>query len=416
MRRQARIACGMACCAFSAAMAGLTPYAVSAQQAASPPRPAAKTDTSKPFPGAIRLLLPPRIYAVPGIEMNVYFDNVCLVLNPANYVFDVTCPKGIQQVERWTFVPKEEDIGEYPFVLVVRDEQNTIIARAETAVKIVPKDAGVGRGLTVLTIGDSLTHAAVYPAHLLELCKAEGNPQITLVGHVPREKQPDVRIEGYGGWTAHHFMTYFKAEKRPEGQIDWQTWNASSSPFLYSDGQGKFKVDFAQYCQEFNGGKGPDFATIFLGCNDNFGAGDETIEASIDTMFKYYDNLVEMIHQVRKDTKIGVVLLVPPAATQDAFGANYQCGQTRWQYKRNQQRVAERMIEKYGKREAEFIYLVPANVNLDCTHNYPTLKVPWNAQTKLEVIRLNNAVHPVTEGYRQIGDSVYCWIKTIVAK
>lgn len=49
-----------------------------------------KCEIQKSLPGPIRLLLPPRIYAVPGIEMNVYFDNICLVVNRANYVFDVS--------------------------------------------------------------------------------------------------------------------------------------------------------------------------------------------------------------------------------------------------------------------------------------------------------------------------------------
>ena len=25
--------------------------------------------------------------------------------------------------------------------------------------------------------------------------------------------------------------------------------------------------------------------------------------------------------------------------------------------------------------------------------------------------RLNNGVHPAAEGYRQIGDTLYCWLK-----
>ncbi|MDD4870255.1 MAG: SGNH/GDSL hydrolase family protein, partial [Kiritimatiellae bacterium] len=261
----------------------------------------------------------------------------------------------------------------------------------------------------------SLTHAAVYPAYLLDLCKTNDNPRITLIGHVPNENNPDVRIEGYGGWTALRFMTYFNATNRTEGLIDWKKWNSSSSPFLYPDGQGKFKADFARYCQEFNDGKGPDFVTILLGCNDNFAAKDETIETSIDTMFKYYDMLIDMIHQVRKETKIGALLLVPGAATQDAFGANYKCGQTRWQYKRNQQRVVERMMEKYGNREKEFIYIIPSNINLDCMNNYPILKAPWNSETKMEGARLNNGVHPSAEGYRQIGDTIFCWIKSQLA-
>lgn len=365
------------------------------------------------LPGAIRLRLPPRLYAVPGIEMNVYFDNICLTVNPLNVVFDAVCAKGKQQVERWTFVPTEQDVGTFPFAVEVRDEMNRIIARAESVLEVVPENAGKGRPVSVLTVGDSLTHASVYPAHLLALCETNDNPQVTLVGHVPNEKRPEVRIEGYGGWTAQRFATFYKEGKRESG--DWHAWNSSSSPFLYADGTGKAKLDFARYCQAFNGGKGPDFVTFLLGCNDIFGSRDETVDATIDVMFQHYDKLVEMVHQVRKDTKIGVMLLLPPAGTQDAFGANYQSGLTRWQFKRNQHRVVERLMEKYGNREGENIWLVPANVNLDCQRNYPTLKAPGNSETKEEVIRLNNGVHPSAEGYRQIGDTLFCWVKAQLA-
>jgi lysophospholipase L1-like esterase len=340
---------------------------------------------------------------------------VCLVVNPANYVFGVTCAKGIQQAERWTFAPTGQDLGQFPFVLEVRDEANRVIARAESIVQVVAKEAGAGVPLSVLTIGASETHAAVYPARLLELCAMEGNPRVTLVGHLPDDKHPDVRIEGYGGWTAERFMTHFKAENRPAGPADWHAWNASGSPFLYADGPGRFKPDFARYCREFNQGKGPDFATLTLGGNDTFRCTDEDIDTTIDTMLAHYDGLIDMIHQVRKDTKIGAVLMYPPAGSQDAFGANYRCGQTYWQCKRNLHRVCERMIEKYAGREAESIYLVPVKINLDCQHNFPTLKAPWNAQTKTEGIRLSNALHPAAEGYRQFGDTIYCWIKSQLA-
>ena len=382
-------------------------------QTAAAAQPAAELPAQ--FPGCIRLLLPPRIYAVPGIEMNVYFDNASLMLNPAQYAFDVTCAKGKQQVERWTLVPTEHDVGQHSFALEVRDEANKIVARAESVLHIVPKNAGSGVPLSLLTIGDSLTQKALYQARLLELCKTDGSPQITLVGHMPNPSNPSMRIEGYGGWTAGTFATRFKEEKRESGTVDWKIWNASGSPFLYSDGQGKFQLDFARYCQEFNGGKGPDFVTVLLGANDMLGSNDETVETSIDTMFKHYDMLVDMIRRVRHDTKIGVLLVLPPAATQDAFGANYQCGQTRWQYKRNQQRLVERMMQNYGNREAEDIYLVPTNVNLDCANNYPAVKAPLNDATKIEGVRLNNGVHPETEGYRQVGDTIFCWMKAQLA-
>ncbi|OGV77495.1 MAG: hypothetical protein A3K18_12040 [Lentisphaerae bacterium RIFOXYA12_64_32] len=378
------------------------------------PAPAAPpaVQPAAPGAGAIRLLLPPRLYAVPGVEMNVYFDNVCLVVNPAGYGFDVTCAKGAQQLERWTFLPTDQDVGEFPFVLEVRDPANQIMARAESKLLVTPKDAGTGREVSMLIVGDSLTNASVYPQQVLDLCKPEGNPKITLIGSWgPGGKNDgECRHEGYGGWTALRFAMHFA-----EGARTAADYKLRGSPFIYKDGDAEPKLDFPRYCKEFNNGNVPDVVTIFLGCNDNFGATDENIETTIDTMFKHYDVLVDMIHQARKDTKIGALLLAPPAATQDAFGANYKCGQTRWQYKRNQQRVVERMTEKYGNREAEFIYLVPVNVNLDCVNNYPIIKVPWNARTKTEVVRLNNGVHPATEGYRQIGDTIYCWMKALLA-
>lgn len=372
---------------------------------------AKEAPATKHLPGSIRLLLPPRIYAVPGIEMNVYFDNVCLALNWTNYVFDVTCVKGVQQAERWTVVPTEQDRGEYPFILEVRNEANQLIAHAETVLQVAPKNAGAETPVTFLTIGASETHAAVYPAHLLELCKTPGNPRLTLVGHTPDPSVAEVRIEGYGGWTARRFMTHFTTEKRAEGKVHWKVWNASSSPFLYSDGAGGFKADFALYCRDFNQGKAPDFITITLGGNDTFSCTEETIEKALDIMVKHYDGLIDAIRQVGKDTTIGVVLMYPPAASQDAFGANYGCGQTLWQCKRNFHRLAERVIQHYGHRENERVYLVPVKSNLDCVHNFPAVKTPWNSQTKTEGVRLNNALHPTAEGYRQVGDTIYCWMK-----
>ena len=156
--------------------------------------------------------------------------------------------------------------------------------------------------------------------------------------------------------------------------------------------------------------------TIFLGCNDTFNSTDEDVDKRIDDMFKHYDTLVAMIHGLSKNTAIGAFLPVPPAASQDAFGANYQCGQTRWQYKRNQTRLVERMIERYGGREKENLWLVPVNVNLDCQRNYPRTTALWNSRSAEKGVRLSNGVHPAAEGYRQIGDSLCAWLKAVLAQ
>ncbi len=372
---------------------------------------AGATEKEPALPGPVRLLLPPVIHAVPGIEMNLYFDNVVLVVDPDDYVFDVTCPKGIQQSERWTYTPSQDDAGSYPLQVEVRDGQNQLLARASSKLEVVPADAGEGRSVTALLIGDSLTHASVYSQRLLDLSGQPGSPQVKLIGsHNPEGRPPENRHEGYGGWTALRFATHYTGFAR-EGDS-----KKRGSPFLYQTPDGGRKLDFAKYLEDIQAEKSPDFVTILLGPNDVFAATDDTLEETIDTMLANYDLLLAMVGAASAETRLGVMLPVPPAATQDAFGANYKTGQTRWQYKRNQHRLVERMIERYGNREAERIYLVPTQVNLDCLHNYPTATSRRNAHAESDAVRLNNGVHPAASGYQQIGDTVYAWMKAMLVR
>lgn len=358
------------------------------------------------LPGFVRLALPPAIDACVGIEANVYFDNAMLVLNTANYAVDVNCPKGRQQQERWTFTPQTADVGEHLLQLEVRNERNEIVARGKSLVRVAPADAGAGKEIALLMIGDSLTHASVSQQRIAALCEKPGNPKLSLVGsHGPGGVPGVIRHEGYGGWTAQRFATHASGTPR---QGDY---TQRASPFLYPAADGKPALDFAAYCRDVNEGRYPEYVTIFLGPNDIFSFNDATIEGGIRTMLENYDLLIGMVQKGAPKTNIGVMLPVPPAASQDAFGANYTTGQTRWQYKRNQHRLLERMLEHYGGRDSEGIQLVATNANLDCVHNYPEESAPWNANTEVKGLRQNNGVHPAKSGYDQIGDSVYAWIK-----
>lgn len=358
------------------------------------------------LPGLVRLALPPAIDACVGIETNIYFDNVILVLNLANYAVDVHCPKGRQQQERWTFTPQPADVGEHPLQLEIRNERNELSARGRSVLRVTPADAGAGKEVALLMIGDSLTHASVSQQRIAALCEKSGNPKLSLVGsHGPGGAPGAIRHEGYGGWTALRFATHAKGVPR---QGDYAQ---RASPFLYPASDGKPALDFAAYCRDVSEGRYPEFVTIFLGPNDIFAFNDATIEGGIRTMLENYDLLIGMVHKAAPKTKIGVMLPVPPAATQDAFGSNYATGQTRWQYKRNQHRLLEKMLEHYGGRDAEGIQLVATHTNLDCQHNYPEESVTLNADTDVKGLRQNNGVHPAKSGYDQIGDAVYAWLK-----
>ena len=45
-------------------------------------------------PASLRLTLPPTIYAVPGVEMNLYFANAILAAPTEEYSFTATCDVG----------------------------------------------------------------------------------------------------------------------------------------------------------------------------------------------------------------------------------------------------------------------------------------------------------------------------------
>jgi lysophospholipase L1-like esterase len=354
--------------------------------------------------GPVRLILPPVIPAVPGVEANLYFENVVLVVNPANYVFDVDCEKGTQQAERWTFTPKPEDAGSYGLKLRVIDQNNAVIAEADSTVQVVPAGTGKDKALTYLAIGDSLTHASVYTQTLLDHCDAPDTPALTLVGSHQPKNNPLNRHEGYGGWTALRFATHYTGAPRVGVFHPW------GSPFVYKTGENPPEIDFGRYCADYNGGAAPNFVTIFLGCNDVFHAVDENLETTIDDILKNMDLLIGMVHAQDSSTRVGLIAPVPPAGTQDAFGSNYNNGQTRWQYLKNQHRLLERMVAAYGGREAEGLSLIPAYINLDCHHNYPASEGPANARDTGSISRLNNGVHPNDAGYQQIGDSIYAWM------
>jgi lysophospholipase L1-like esterase len=359
-----------------------------------------------------RLLLPPEIAAVPGREINLYFDNVVLHPRSDLLLFDVDCAKGRQQVERWTWTPTAEEVGVFALTLKVADLNGQTVAEGRTAIHVYPADAGAGKPVTALIVGDSLTGAMTYTDELVKLMAAPGNPQLTLIGtNAPYADRPAVRNEGYGGWTAQRFVTLWGPEPvTAEGR-------RGRSPFLF-ERDGKPVLDFQQYCDAHSGGKGPDIITILLGCNDTFNARPENLEASVGSFLTHLDTLVTEFRRVRADTKIALISLLPPAASQDASGRVVGCAQTRWQYRRNVHRVIERTMAQYGGREAEHLFVVPAYVNLDCVHNYPVAEGPANARASgpgATIIRQNNDVHPAASGYRQLADSLYCWMKAVLA-
>jgi len=355
--------------------------------------------------GLPRLLLPRRLHAVVGTELNLYFDNAVLVPEGAGLEFDVQCAQGVQQADRWTWTPAPEVVGEVPLELIVRDFTGEIVARGQTTIEVAPTAAGSGRDVSLLLIGDSLTHASLWPARLLERSQGAAQPRLTLLGsHQPPTAAAGVRHEGYGGWTAQRFATNFVEEPPPEEV------QRRGSPFLVRGADGQPVLDFAAYLRRIDAPAPPDVVAIFLGPNDIFGLTGTNLEEGLEVMLGHLKSLIEMVGRSAPRTKVALLVALPPAASQDAFGANYKSGQTRWQYRRNQHRLAEWLHQLYDDPQAPEVELVATHLQIDCRHAYPTVEAPWHADSTLRGIRQNNGVHPDANGYRQVGDAFHAWL------
>lgn len=153
-----------------------------------------------------------------------------------------------------------------------------------------------------------------------------------------------------------------------------------------------------------------------LGINDIFNAQDDTIEGSMADIFVSMDRLLVALRAAAPTARIGVALITAGAGSQDAFGKNYTCRQTRWQYRKNQHRLNKAMAAKFADANPCAITLIPACVNLDCVNNFPQVTEAINQDNPEQVTRLNNGVHPASTGYNQIGDTFFCWLMAQLAR
>lgn len=357
----------------------------------------------------LKLQLPECIYAVPGVETNVYYDNIVLAINPSNYAFKVICPKGRCDQKRWRYTPKENEIGTYNWKITVENEQG-IISEGSMKLHVAPANAGEGKNISVLVVGDSLTNATVYPTRIFELFKRIGNPKLKMAGsNGPGYKpQPDgVAHEGWGGWAWGTFVNRAEAPK-VENPKPYEI----ASRFINKGEDGKPKLDFPNYFKLYNDGITPDFITFQLGVNDVFSATDENRDKVIADILSQADKLLAAARAGAPDAIIGVGLVTPGCATQDGFGHSYGCHQTsRWQYKKNQHALNEAMLKKFSNYPDKKLFIIPTNVNLDCENNFPKAKDNVNVGNDATTERQSNGVHPSAAGYRQIGDTFYAFMK-----
>ncbi|MBN8217481.1 MAG: SGNH/GDSL hydrolase family protein [Spirochaetes bacterium] len=347
------------------------------------------------LPDSVRLTLPPYVYAVCGTSTALYFDNLVLSQTPESLRFTVVCDvKGTHEARRFSLTPAAGDAGEHPLTITVRDGNGIELGKASTILRVAPADAGAGKALKLLIVGDSLTGASLYPTEIHRLMGSPGNPILTMLGTSGAAKAP-IAHEGYGGWTWRSFLS--QVVEKPGA-----TYRERTSPFLFVE-LGKTNLDLDRYFNQTLGGARPELVTFLLGINDCFGLGTKTgdpaaVDVGIDSVLSNADRLVGAFRAALPGATLGIGLTTPPNSREGAFVTNYKGAYHRWEWKLVQHRLVEKLIAKYGGREGEKLTLIPTELFIDPIDGYP----------------VDNAVHPNNAGYRQIGTSFWCWMKWVL--
>ncbi len=343
------------------------------------------------------LNIPSKIYAVTGIETNVYFENI--TEDYTKFDWDVTCSKGMQLERGYRVTPTDSDAGSYPLTIKATLKTNKSLTMSKTATLVISAStAGSGTTKTVIVLGDSTTNAGKPIESLVENFSNDG---MTVTPLGTRGTAP-YKHEGRSGW---RLETYFTTQS-----VDYTDGRGHVENPFYNPTSETFDAD---YYFANSGVAKPDWFIVNMGINDVFSpTNDSDLESIIDTCLGYLDSIVSSVGSASPNTKIGICLTIPPNHSQDAFGKAYSCGQTRDRYKRNNTLWVHDVIEHFTSNAS--VYLIPINSSLDTIYNMGMEALPVNARNTDVTCQSpigNGGVHPVASGYWQIADVYTAFLK-----
>ena len=380
------------------------------------------------IPPFLKLGLPEIIYAVPGIECNIYFENVLDTAVYRNYTCEVRCDRGTQGEHRWFWTPEKSDSGaEFDLELSVINDYGKLLT-GKCKVVVASEAVNPERQITLSLLADSGVGCR-YPDHMLKVMQEYGFVNYTPVGsHSGAGKTAgpgEAMHDGYGGFSWHCFLNrwLYSAEELPEvqneaeaeqmralGIVDTPKSNAYRlrSPLLKLV-DGKVIADLPGWLEKINGGNAPDYIVIELGGNDIFMPRPDEIDAKVAQVMENASKLLAELRKLAPQAVIGVTTC-PLGCGQDGFGTNYNCMQSRYQYRRNAHRYNRELTELVRRLGDERIMIVPIHQAIDPVDSYVTIETKAHARSSRDVIRFNNGLHPTREGGYQLGDAIASWL------
>jgi len=392
------------------------------------PAPAAPARPAVPVPPMLKMTLPEVIYAVPGIESNIYFENVVDTAVYRNYAYEVRCLRGAQGEHRWFWTPTEKDAGKsFDLELRLFNDYGMVVS-AKCKVVVAGPAADPKQKFTLALLAASGVNCG-YPAHLLGVMREKGFANYTPIGSHAGGGKPvvpgGVAHDGYGGFSWNSFLTRwaysFEELPGPQNKAEEEQMRALGvtklpksqayrlrSPLLRLK-DGKPVLDIPAWLNKINGGKAPDYIVIQLGGNDMFGARPEQLDEKVA---KVMENARTLLGELRKHAPQAVIGVAtePCGCGQDGFGANYGCAQSKYQFRRNAQRYNRELDALIKGLKDPRIVILPLHQSIDPENSFLTGSFKAHARSEKKVKRDRNALHASMEGGRQFGDAIASWL------
>ena len=383
-------------------------------------------------------VLPETVYAAPGVECSVYFDEVLDSVRPDAYAFEACAKVGRCEARRWTWTPKPADAGKCETVVLNAWSDAGLACACTTTVRVAKlPSAEQSRRITCAILGDSLTNSR-YQDRVRETVRSAGWKGFDTVGSrgghsaAKAGDSPDAAPhDGYGGYTPGAFLTRYamtvdeidnlqSEEERsqlkglgvkiPAGQ-EWRKALLKSPLVRMKDGNKT--VDVQAWLDKVNGGAAPDFLLILLGVNGTCAQRDESVDDYCENgQVAPMRDLVKALRGAAPKTKIAIGTCAF-GSEQDAFGKGYGCSISLVQCRKNMLNLNRRwaaLVEEFNKAGDPNVFLVPVGSALDSINGYPRVKREAFAGSSIKTERSGNAVHPSLEGGKQLGDAFASWI------
>ena len=351
----------------------------------------------------VSLLLPPFVYGLAGKDYKLQYENVILSQDSEQFRFSVSCGtcEQISQYMRRSWKVGDLKFGTHPIFMSVSSlDLSTNYGTAATELRVSEATKLSGANPNILILGDSITRQHWWVNDLARSLNGYGVDNWNMLGRIHEDGSPPfsekpiegVRHEAEYGWSLSSFASFIATDDNQA-----KAYRRDRSPFVFGAGPSDAKLDVDRYYKEQASGNSADYVVIQGGINDIWGVNtdDEVLlKQRIDVTIANAEKLVAAFHAADSNTQVGIILPAPFTRNRKDFRDAYGDSISWWSARRAQHALVKAMIEKFGNRETEGVWLVPLYASFDILDGYP----------------IDNAGHPNRYGQKQIADAVFAWM------